>query len=147
MIGGKTGVGIVPSVTGPGGAGRGGGFLMPSKEANLALVIRRNKCEPISGPNLSSFLSVVIWFVSVKSRKVTAAELVFIPVGTPYGGTGHVPLFLSSREVLFSRKVSTASTMSDSFVRAILIESGNMSCILTLNVLHCQRAEGIGYRL
>jgi hypothetical protein len=120
---------------------------MPSKDANLALVIRRNNCEPISPLNLPSFLSVVIWFVSMRSRKVAAAELVFSPVGTPCGDTGHVPLFLSSRELLFSRKVSTASTMSDSFVRAILIEFGHMSCILTMNVLHCQRAECHGYRL
>ena len=83
MIGGKkASVGIVPSVTGPGDAGRGGGFLMPSKDANLALVVRRNKCEPISGPNLPFFLSVVICFVSVKSRKVAAVELVFSPVDT-----------------------------------------------------------------
>jgi hypothetical protein len=51
-------------------------------------------------------------------------------------------MFLPSKEVLFSRKLSSALTVSDSFVCTILIEFGHMSCILTLNVLHCQRAEG-----
>ena len=46
------------------GVGKVGGLLMPSKGVNLALVIERNKFEPISRRDLPSFLSVPIWFVS-----------------------------------------------------------------------------------
>jgi hypothetical protein len=99
---------------------------MPSTDAILALVIRRNKFEPFPRPNLPSFL---IWFAFGGSRKIAAAKLVFSPFSTPCGGTGHIRLFLLSKEVLFSRKLSSASIVSDSFVRAILIEFGHMSCI------------------
>jgi hypothetical protein len=102
------------SVTGPGSAGRDGGFLVPSKDANPALVILRNNCEPASCRNLPSFLSVVIWSVSGGSRKIVAAKLVFKPFCTPYGGTGHIRLFLLSKEVLLSRKLSSALIVSDS---------------------------------
>jgi hypothetical protein len=111
---------------------------MPSTDANLVLVIRRNKFEPFSRPNLPSFL---MWFVFGGPRKITAAKLVFSPFSTPCDGTSHIRLFILSKEVLFSRNLSSAPTVSDSFVRAILIEFGHMSCIWTLNVLQCQRAE------
>jgi hypothetical protein len=70
-----------------------------------------------------------------------AAKLVFSPFSIPYRNIGHIQLFLLGNEVLFSRKLSSASTVDDSFVHAILIEFGHMLYILTLNVLHCQRTE------
>jgi len=80
------------------GDGRVGGLPIPSKGANLALAIERNKFEPISLRNLPSFLSVVVWFVSGESRKFVDAKLASSPSSTPCGGT-----------------------VSDSFVRATLI--------------------------
>ena len=60
-----------------------------------------------------------MWSVSRGSRDIAAAKLEFSPFSAPCGGT-----------------------VSDSFVRAILIEFGHMSCILSLNVLHRQWVEG-----
>jgi hypothetical protein len=104
------------------GVGRVGGLLVSSEDANLALVIRRSKFEPISRRNLPPFLSVVIWSASGESREIAAAKLVFSPFSTPCGCTVHIRLFLLGKEVLFSRKLSSAPTVSDSFVRAILVE-------------------------
>ena len=69
------------------------------------------------------------------------AKPVFSPFN-PCGGRVHIQVFLLRTEVFFSRKLSSTSTVSDSFVRGIPIELGHMSYILTLNVPHCLRAEG-----
>ena len=64
------------------GVGRVGGFLMQSEDANPALVIGWDNCEPVSRQDLPSFLSVVVWFASGRSPKIAAAKLVFLPLST-----------------------------------------------------------------
>ena len=81
---------------------------MSSEDANLALVIRRNKFEPFSRRNLRSFLSVIIRSVSGdggESRKIAAAKLVFSPSALLGRYRTHTGIPIKQRSIVFTQTI------------------------------------------